>query len=138
MKEFDHIGIVSMESHDGESWVPFSQVWVTNPRKHPQRLEYIRAKNPPLVPREQVGLWKLWHWPHIAYRVEDLRAALAETTRPDRRANVVLGPFFPAPFVEVAFVYQNGVVVEYMQYGELDHWFGQPNPRDFRHEPLTE
>jgi hypothetical protein len=25
-----------------------------------------------------------------------------------------------------------------MQYGELDHWFGQPNPPDFRHEPLTE
>ena len=39
---------------------------------------------------------------------------------------------------EVAFVYENGVVIEYMQYAELDHWFGQPNPPDFRHVPLTE
>ena len=137
-KAFDHIGIVTLEPQPGEAWVPESQVWVSNPRMHRQRIEYVRPKQMPSVPPDQEGLWKLWHWPHIAYRVEDLRAALAETTRPDRRANVVLGPFFPAPFVEVAFVYQNGVVVEYMQYGELDHWFGQPNPRDFRHEPLTE
>ena len=137
-KAFDHIGIVTLEPQPGEAWVPESQVWVSNPRMHRQRIEYVRPKQMPSVPPDQEGLWKLWHWPHIAYRVEDLRAALAETTRPDRRANVVLGPFFPAPFVEVAFVYQNGVVVEYMQYGELGHWFGQPNPRDFRHEPLTE
>jgi hypothetical protein len=137
-KAFDHIGIVTLEPRPGEAWVPESQVWVSNPRMHPQRIEYVRPKAMPSVPPDQEGLWKLWHWPHIAYRVEDLRAALAEATRPDGRASVVLGPFFPAPFVEVAFVYQNGVVVEYMQYGELDNWFGQPNPPDFRHEPLTE
>ena len=83
------------------------------------------------VGREQEGLWKLWHWPHVAYRVENLQAALAGK-------QVVLGPFFPAAFMEVAFVYENGVVIEYMQYAELEHWFGQPNPPDFRHEPLTE
>jgi hypothetical protein len=137
-KAFDHIGIVTLEPHPGEAWVPDSQVWVSNPRTHLQRIEYVRPKEMPSVPPEEEGLWKLWHWPHIAYRVEDLRAALAAATGSDRRASVVLGPFFPAPFVEVAFVYQNGVVVEYMQYVELDHWFGQPNPPDFRHEPLTE
>ena len=51
---------------------------------------------------------------------------------------VVLGPFFPAEFVEVAFIYKNGVILEYMQYRNLDHWFGQPNPPEFHHEPLTE
>ena len=56
---------------------PHSQAWVTNPRKPPQRLEYIRARETPQVPPEQVGLWRLWHWPHVAYRVEDLEAALA-------------------------------------------------------------
>ena len=75
-KAFDHIGIPTSEPHPGESWVPFSQVWVTNPRTHPQRIEYIRPKEPPQVPPDQVGLWKLWHWPHVAYRVDDLRAAL--------------------------------------------------------------
>lgn len=132
-KAFDHIGIITLEPHPGESWVADSQVWVTNPRLHPQRIEYIRPKEMPSIPPDQVGLWKLWHWPHIAYRVENLHAVLALHT-----GAVVLGPFFPAPFVEVAFVHEHGVIVEYMQYGELDHWFGQPNPPGFQHVPLSE
>ena len=44
MKEFDHIGIVTSEPHDGESWVEFSKVWVTNPRLHPQRIEPARPE----------------------------------------------------------------------------------------------
>src|ERR1700730_15792637 len=67
-KAFDHIGIPTTEPHADESWVPFSQVWVTNPRKHPQRIEYIRPKDWPEVSGEQSGMWKLWHWPHVAYR----------------------------------------------------------------------
>ena len=135
-KAFDHIGIITLEPQVGEAWVAESQVWVTNPRTHPQRIEYVRPSEMPSIPPDQEGLWKLWHWPHIAYRVEDLRAALAAAERLER--GIVLGPFFPAPFVEVAFVYEHGVVVEYMQYAELGHWFGQPNPPDFRHEPLME
>jgi hypothetical protein len=128
-RAFDHIGIVTQELHPGESWVPFSQVWVTNPRYHPQRIEYIRPKEMPLVSPEQVGLWKLWHWPHVAYRVEDLRAAIAG-------AELVLGPFDPGGgFGEVAFIHQDGIIVEYLQYSRLDTWFGQPNPSDFRHVP---
>jgi hypothetical protein len=38
-KPFDHFGIPTREPHEGESWVPFSQVWVTNPRAHVQRIE---------------------------------------------------------------------------------------------------
>ena len=44
-KAFDHIGIPTQEAHPGESWVAFSQVWVTNPRAHPQRVEYLRARS---------------------------------------------------------------------------------------------
>ncbi|MSQ94700.1 MAG: hypothetical protein EXR98_09115 [Gemmataceae bacterium] len=130
-KAFDHIGIITTEPQPGESWVADSQVWVTNPRLHPARIEYIRPKEMPNVAAEQVGLWKLWHWPHVAYRVENLREAIVGE-------EVVLGPFFPAPFLEVAFVHKNGVIIEYMQYLELDHWFGQANLPEFRHEPLTE
>src|SRR5947209_1815442 len=161
-KAFDHIGIPTNEPHPGESWVEFSQVWVTNPRSHPQRIEYIRPKDPPDVSPENVGLWKLWHWPHVAYRVEDLRAALDGEEvifRPldpggfgvvtvvlqvgvdidDLRAaldgeEVIFGPFDPGGFGEVAFVLKDGVVVEYMQYATMDHWFGQPNPPGWKPE----
>ncbi len=127
-KAFDHIGIVSAEPHPGESWVEFSQVWVTNPRRHPQRIEYIRPREWLQVSPEQVGLWKLWHWPHVAYRVEDLRAAIAGE-------EVILGPFAPGDFGEVAFILKEGVITEYLQYSDLTTWFGQPNPPDFRHVP---
>src|SRR3954454_3223728 len=85
-KAFDHIGIITLEPQAGEAWVPDSQVWVTNPRKHPNRIEYVRPKEMPNVPPDQAGLWKLWHWPHVAYRVENLRVALAGK-------EIVLGPF---------------------------------------------
>jgi hypothetical protein len=129
-RAFDHIGIPTTEPQAGESWVPHSEVWVTNPRRHAQRLEYIRPRTMPEVPPDQVGLWKLWHWPHVAYRVEDLRSAL-------QGEQVLLGPFDPGGFGEVAFILKDGVVVEYMQYHDLDHWFGEPNPPGFTHVPYS-
>ena len=36
-----------------------SRVWVTNPRLHPQRLEYIRPAEMPDVDPQDIGLWKL-------------------------------------------------------------------------------
>jgi hypothetical protein len=130
-KAFDHVGIPTADPQAGESWVPHSRVWVTNPRANPQRIEYIRPAEPPRVPPEQVGMWKLWHWPHVAYRVEDLRAALAGE-------EVVLGPFDPGGFGQVAFVLKDGVIVEYMQYSDLGHWFGQPNPPGWEPVPYSE
>ncbi|MCS6851474.1 MAG: hypothetical protein NZ700_09950 [Gemmataceae bacterium] len=123
-KSFDHIGIPTTEPHPGESWVAFSEVWVTNPRLHPQRIEYIRPKNPPRLSPRDGAIWKLWHWPHVAYRVDDLAAALAGE-------EVVYGPFEPGGFGQVAFVHKDGVIIEYMQYTDVGQWFGQPNPPGF-------
>jgi hypothetical protein len=121
MKEFDHIGIITLEPHEGESWVEFSKVWVTNPRTHPQRIEYIRPLAMPTIDPANVALWKLWHLPHVAYRVDDLDAAI-------RGAEVVLGPFEPGDFGRVVFILEHGVVIEYLEYTRLDTWFGQPTP----------
>jgi hypothetical protein len=68
----------------------------------------------------------LWHWPHVAYRVEDLKAAL-------QGEELILGPFDPGGFGEVAFILKDGAVIEYLQYYDLDHWFGQPNPPGWKH-----
>ncbi len=128
-KAFDHIGIPTSAPQPGESWVPFSGVWVTNPRAHLQRIEYIRAKDPPQVDPVDVGLWKLWNWPHVAYRVDSMKEALAGEV-------LILGPFDPGGFGQVAFILKDGVVIEYMEYTDLDHWFGQPNPPGFAHVPF--
>ena len=121
MKQFDHIGIVTTTPQPGESWVPFSRVWVTNPRLHPQRIEYIRPEAIPTVDPAQAGLWKLWNLPHVAYRVDDLAAAI-------EGEEVILGPFEPGDFGQVVFIHKDGAVVEYLEYKTLDVWFGQPTP----------
>jgi len=127
-KAFDHIGIPTMEPQPGESWVEFSQVWVTNPRCHPQRIEYIRPLHKPDVPREPIGMWKLWNWPHVAYRVDNLDEAL-------QGEELIYGPFEPGGFGPVAFILKDGLVIEYMEYTDLSHWFGQPNPAGWQPEP---
>ena len=121
MRQFDHIGIITLELQTGESWVEFSQVWVTNPRVHPQRIEYIRPRQMPTIDPANLGLWKLWHLPHVAYRVDDLDAEI-------RGAEIVLGPFEPAEFGRVVFLHEAGAVVELLEYTRLDTWFGQPTP----------
>ena len=50
---------------------------------------------------------------------------------------LILGPFDPGGFGQVAFVLKDGVVVEYMEYTDLDHWFGAPNPPGFAHVPFS-
>ena len=121
MREFDHIGIITDQPQDGESWVEESRVWVTNPRLHPARIEYIRPAEEPDVDPQNVGLWKLWHLPHVAYRVDDLDAAI-------EGQEVILGPFEPGDFGRIAFVHLDGAVIEYLEYTNLETWFGQPTP----------
>jgi hypothetical protein len=121
MKEFDHIGIITTEPQHGESWVEFSKVWVTNPRLHPNRIEYIRPLEFPAIDPSDLAQWKLWNLPHVAYRVDNLQAAITGE-------EVVLGPFEPADFGMVAFIHKDGAIVEYLEYSRLDTWFGQPTP----------
>ena len=121
MKEFDHIGIITTEPQEGESWVEFSKVWVTNPRLHPNRIEYIRPLEFPEIDPKDLAQWKLWHLPHVAYRVDNLQEAITGE-------EVVLGPFEPADFGTVAFIHKDGAIVEYLEYSRLDTWFGQSTP----------
>lgn len=121
MKEFDHIGIITTKPQEGESWVADSEVWVTNPRSHPARIEYIRPKNFPDVDPSNVGLWKLWHLPHVAFRVDDLASAIEDE-------EVVLGPFQPGNFATVVFIHKDGAIIEYLEYHDLNVWFDQPTP----------
>jgi hypothetical protein len=120
-KEFDHVGIITNEPHENESWVEFSRVWVTNPRLHPNRIEYIRPAEPPQIDPDNIGLWKLWNLPHVAYRVDSLQEVMAGE-------EIIFGPFEPGDFAVVAFVHKDGAVVEYLEYKRLDTWFGQSTP----------
>ena len=103
MREFHHIGLPTDESHPGEYSVEDTKVWVTDPRKHPYKVEYLRFEKDSPVTGPVRDL------PHIAYRVDDLDAAL-------RGEQVILEPFNPSPGFTVAFVLKDGAVIEFMKF----------------------
>jgi hypothetical protein len=110
---FDHIGLITDEKRPGESWVEATRVWVTSPRAHPANIEFLRFEpdSPVTGP--------LRTEPHVAYRVDDIRAAVGGH-------DVLAEPFDVGDgFVTVAFVLVDGAVIEFMQYSnpEEEGWF---------------
>jgi hypothetical protein len=104
-KTFHHIGLPTDVSQPGEIYVADTKVWVTDPRKHPYKVEFLRFEKDSPVKGPVRDL------PHVAYRVDDLKAAM-------RGENILLGPFNPTPGLSVVFVLKDGVPVEYMMYKE--------------------
>jgi hypothetical protein len=106
--------LITDDEKPGESWVEATRVWVTNPRAHPYNIEWLRFDSDTPVSGP------LRSDPHIAYRVEDVRAAIDGH-------EVLAEPFDPSGtgFVTVAFVLVDGAVVELMQYANPDEegWF---------------
>ena len=113
---FDHLGLVTDEQKDGESYVAATKVWVTNPRDNAFNVEWLRFEPDSPV----TGLLRTA--PHVAYRVDELGAAIEGHT-------VLAEPFDPTgrgdDFLRVAFVEVDGAVIELMQYGNPDEtgWF---------------
>jgi hypothetical protein len=103
MRQFHHIGLPTDESRAGEYYVEETKVWVTDPRRHPYRVEYLRfeADSPVKGPVRDM--------PHVAYRVDDLAAELAGE-------EVLIEPFEPSPNFTVAFVLKDGAVIELMKF----------------------
>ena len=110
---FDHVGLITDQQKEGESWVEATRVWVTSPRAHPHNVEWLRFEpdSPVTGP--------LRTEPHVAYRVEDVHEAI-------RGHKVIAEPFDVGDgFVKVAFVEVDGALVEFMQYANPDEegWF---------------
>jgi hypothetical protein len=110
---FDHVGLITDERKEGESWVEATRVWVTSPRAHPCNIEWLRFEpdSPVTGP--------LRTQPHVAYRVSDVCEAVKGHT-------VLAEPFDVGNgFLTVAFVDVGGAVIEFMQYANPDEegWF---------------
>jgi hypothetical protein len=117
--EFDHVGIPCADVQPDETFVAATRVWVTNPRQHPQNLEFLRYEDDSAVTgplREQ---------PHVAFRVPKgtLDALMAAGDE------VLLEPWeAQKDVVRVGFVLKDGACIEYMEYiGDPAQWF--PNER---------
>lgn len=103
MRQFHHVGLPTDESRPGEVYVADTKVWVTDPRRHPYRVEYLRfeADSPVQGPVRDL--------PHLAFRVDDLTQEL-------RGKRLLIEPFHPSPGCTVAFFLVDGAVIEYMEF----------------------
>src|SRR5215831_94524 len=80
MRTFDHVGIPIAQNQLEEMYVGQTKVWVTDPLRHPQRIEYLRFEpdSPVTGPVREL--------PHMAFRVDHLEREI-------EGAEVLLGPF---------------------------------------------
>ena len=100
--QFDHLGMITTEKKDEEIYVPATKVWVTDLRKNPFHIEWLRFEpdSPVTGPvRER---------PHVAYRVDSIREAA-------RGLKVLLEPFDAGPAVVGFYETPDGGVVEFME-----------------------
>jgi hypothetical protein len=107
---FDHVGITTTEQQPQEDWVEASKIWVTNPRNHPEHIEFLRYREDSTVPAA------VRNNPHIAYSVKELGPYLDG-------CEILIPPFIVGDFLEVVFVRKHGMIFEYMRYMK-DGWFG--------------
>ena len=107
---FDHVGVTTVEPQPDENWVEQSRVWVTNPRVHPEHIEFLRYASNTTVPEA------IRTNPHIAFRVEALEPHIAGQ-------EILIPPFVVGDFLEVVFIRKYGTIFEYMHYLK-DEWFG--------------
>ena len=103
MRHFHHLGLPTDEKQPGETYVPATKVWVTDPLKHKYRVEFLRFE--PDSPVQGV----VRNLPHVAFRVDNLDEAIAGE-------KVVLGPFEALPGLTVVFVERDGAVFEFMEF----------------------
>jgi hypothetical protein len=110
MRAFDHVGIPTAEKQPGEMYVEATKVWVTDPLKHPTRIEFLRFEpdSPVHGPVRDV--------PHIAFRVDRLEPEIES-------AEILLGPFHATDTLRVVFVLKDGAVFEFMESSVPGHWF---------------
>jgi hypothetical protein len=110
MFDFDHIGITTTTKQPNEDWIESSRVWVTNPRNHPEHIEFLRYEPDSTVPQV------IKDNPHIAFRVDDLAPHM-------EGQEIIIAPFTVGDFVEVVFIRKHNTIFEYMHYLK-DSWFG--------------
>ena len=102
---FNHVGIPTTASFDGEIPLPHLKITVSDHQSNPFGIQWQRywddAPYPELVKTV----------PHVAFEVDDLKAALLDQ-------HVIIEPNSPSHGVIVAFIEVQGAPVELMQ---IDH-----------------
>jgi len=101
--KFDHVGIITTDKHDDEIYVPATKVWVTDFRKNPYQIEWLRFEPDTPV------TGPVRHLPHVAFRVDSIAEA-------SKGLKVLIEPFDAGIAVVGFFQTPDGGIVEFMEY----------------------
>lgn len=102
--KFHHVGIPVFEKMDGMMYAEVLKVWFTDTAATPYNVEFVYFEpDSPMAAAIQDAT-------HVAYVVDDLEAAVKDKS--------VLWPVTQvAPGLKIAFVYDGGMAIEFMQVG---------------------
>lgn len=103
MRELHHIGIPTKEKKANENYMAGAKLYVTDADSSPNKIEWLRFEEGSPLPE------LLQKSTHIAYKVDDLKAAMAGQ-------KVLMEPFSPMEGLTVGFIVEEGIPVEVMQF----------------------
>ena len=102
MSTFHHYGVPTHVKQDGETYIEGAKVFVTDAESHPYRVEFLRFEENSPMHEDIINK------PHAAFMVDDLKIAL-------EGKDVIVEPFNATESLRVAFINDNGAVIELMQ-----------------------
>lgn len=106
MKVFDHVGVPTNKKQKGERFVAKTKVFVTDPKKHPFKVEFLRYAEDSSVTGD------LRNSMHIAYRVDSIDKESAGL-------EVMIEPFYSVAGHFVGFFKTaDSIVIELMEYDD--------------------
>ena len=104
MRTFNHIGVPTPISQPGEFYNEGLKVFLTDFSKSPNHLEFLRLSEEPSPLHELIQTHT-----HVAYEVDDLDAEMAGK-------RVLMDKTVCSPELTIAFVEEEGIAVELMQF----------------------
>lgn len=102
MREYHHLGIPTTEPREGETYLEQYKLYVTGYETSEYGVEWMRFESDCPLPELVQTV------PHVAFRVDDLDAALAGK-------EILIEPNSPSPGVRVAFIVENGAPIEFLE-----------------------
>lgn len=102
MREYHHIGIPTQTPREGERYLAQFKMHVSGYGASEFGIEWMRFDLDCPLPQLVQTV------PHVAFRVDDLDAAL-------RGRDVLIPPNSPSPGIRVAFIVENGAPIEFLE-----------------------
>ena len=102
MSDFHHFGVPVNAKQENETYLEGAKVFITDPESHPYRVEFLRFEEDSPMHEDVINK------PHAAFVVDDLQTAM-------EGKNVIIEPFDATDTLRVAFINDNGAIIELMQ-----------------------